>query len=375
MCRIIEAVTIAMVISASAIAQSPSPSPSPSATPAATVSPAKSTTPSPSPTVSPTSRELIDSLGQNDLQAAITVLKNNFTNPAALNEPELSRATLQGLLDRLPHGVMLLPGRETAAAGPPAHCYGEIFEGHVGYLRPGSLNSANLKESDKKLEEFTSKKVDAVIIDLRASASGDFSTAADLAARFCPKGKLLFTLRKPAARQDRSFNSDRDPSFQGLMTVLADGETAGAAEPVAAALRFYDKALIIGETTAGQAVEYSDLPLPSGKILRVAVTEAVSPDGQMLFPGGINSDLPVEMSMVEKRQIFQASSDKGMSSFVYEAERPHLNEAALIAGTNPELDAVEAVRRNRGRDRLPARDPVLQRALDLVTSLKIYQKR
>src|SRR4029077_2172050 len=214
-----------------------------------------------------------------------------------------------------------------------------------------------------------------VIIDLRASASGDFSTAADLAARFCPKGKLLFTLRKPAARQDRSFNSDRDPSFQGLMTVLADVETAGAAEPVAAALRFYDKALIIGETTAGQAVEYSDLPLPSGKILRVAVAEAVSPDGQMLFPGGINSDLPVEMSMVEKRQIFQASSDKGMSSFVYEAERPHLNEAALIAGTNPELDAVEAIRRNHGRERLPARDPVLQRALDLVTSLEIYQKR
>ena len=78
--------------------------------------------------------------------------------------------------------------------------------------------------------------------------------------------------------------------------------------------------------------------------------------------------------MVEKRQIFQASADKGMSSFVYEAERPHLNEAALIAGTNPELDAVESARRNRNRDKLPARDSVLQRALDLVTSLKIYQK-
>jgi Peptidase family S41 len=312
---------------------------------------------------------------QTDLQAAITVLRNNFTNPGALTESELGRATLQGLLDRLPHGVMLLPGPETPATEPPVRCYGEIFEGHVGYLRPGSLNGANLKESDKKLEEFTSKKIDALIIDLRASASGDFSTAADLAARFCPKGKLLFTLRKPAARQDRSFNSDRNPAFQGLMTVLADGETAGAAESIAAALRFYDKALVIGEATAGRAVEYSDLPLPSGKILRVAVTEAVSPDGQTLFPGGVNPDLPVDMSMVEKRQIFQTSVDKGMSPFVYETERPHLNEAALIAGTNPELDAAEAVRRSHGREKLPARDPVLQRALDLVTSLEIYQKR
>jgi len=36
---------------------------------------------------------------------------------------------------------------------------------------------------------------------------------------------------------------------------------------------------------------------------------------------------------------------------------------------------VEAQRRNRGREKQPARDPVLQRALDLVAALAIYQKR
>jgi hypothetical protein len=50
-----------------------------------------------------------------------------------------------------------------------------------------------------------------------------------------------------------------------------------------------------------------------------------------------------------------------------------LNEAALIAGTNPELDIPDAQRRNRSRGQ-PQRDSVLQRALDLVTSLEIYQK-
>ena len=339
----------------------------------ASASPAPS--PSPSPSASPTSRDLIDSLGQNDLQTAIPLLKNNFAEPGALSETELNRATLQGLLERLSHGISLLPGHDGAAGEPAVPSYGELFESHVGYLRPGTINAANLKQIDKRLEEFGSKKIDALIIDFRASASGDFSTAADLAKRFCPKGKLLFTLRKPASHQDRAFNSDRDPAFQGLLAVLVDGETAGASEAIAAALRFYDKALVIGQITAGRGVEYSDLPLPSGKTLRVAVTEAESPEGQALFPNGINPDLPVEMSMVEKRQIFLASADKGMAPFVYEAERPHLNEAALIAGTNPELDAIEASRRNHGREKLPARDPVLQRALDLITSLKIYQKR
>jgi carboxyl-terminal processing protease len=201
--------------------------------------------------------------------------------------------------------------------------------------------------------------------------------AENFARRFCPKGKPLFTLRKPAARQDRVFSSDRDPTFQGLIMVLADGDTSGAAEAVASALRFYDKALVIGQPTAGRAAEYSDLPLPGGKILRVAVAEAVSPEGRSLFPDGIRPDLPVEMQAANKRQIFQLSAEKGMGPFLYEAGRPHMNEAALLAGTNPEVEAWGAAqqRRGRGPEKQPAHDLVLQRALDVVTSLEVYQKR
>jgi hypothetical protein len=364
---------ISILMMANGFAQSPAPSISPP--PSGPPTPTKSATPAPSPSGTPSTQELINSLGQPDLQAVITLLKNNFTNPDAINETELNRATLEGLLLRHPHGVMLLPGRESAPSPEPA-CYGEIFEGHIGYLRPGALTTANLKAMDKKLAEFSSKRVDALIVDLRDSLPpNNFEVAAEFAKRFCPKGKMLFTLHRPAARQDRPFTSERDPAFQGVTVALADRDTGGGGEVLAAVLRLYDKALIIGQPTAGRAVEYSDLPLPSGKILRVAVAEAVLSDGQSLFPDGVKPDLPVEMSLSEKRQIFQLSGDKGMGPFVYEAEHPHLNEAALLAGTNPELDAAEAQRRSRGREKLPARDPVLQRALDLVTSVEIFQKR
>jgi len=134
---------------------------------------------------------------------------------------------LTGLLARMPGGLMLLPNRESAAPEPAASFYSEVFDGHIGYLRLGPLNSANLKEMDKNLQDFVAKKVDAVIVDLRASSVGDFATAAEFAKRFCPKGKALFTVRKPAARQDRSFSSDRDPAFQGLIVALIDSDTAG----------------------------------------------------------------------------------------------------------------------------------------------------
>src|SRR6266568_5576048 len=333
---------------------------------------------SPSTWGTPSATHLINSLGAADLQAAIALLKSNFTNPDAITETELNRATVQGLMTRLPNGVRLLPNRESAPTEAPTPLYSEILDGHIGYLRLGSLNNANLQAMDKSLGNFAIKKVDALIVDLRASqATNDFAMAAEFAKRFCPKGKTLFTLRKTAARQDRVFKSDRDPAFRGLMMALADGDTAGAAEALAGVLRFYDKALVMGQPTAGRAVEYTDLPLPSGKLLRVAVAEMILPEGRASFPDGIKPDLPVEMSLTEKRQIFRLSSEKGMGPFIYQPGRPHMNEAALLAGTNPEVEAAEAAQQRRGRspEKSPAHDPVLQRALDLVTSLEIYQKR
>ena len=363
------------MLAARLLAQSSTPAPAVPQT--ASKSPALPS-PSQSPSAKPTTEQLVNSLNPADLQAVIALLKSNFTNPDAITDTELNRATIQGLMVRLPHGVMLLPNRESASMEAPVAFYSEILDGHIGYVRLGSLNSANLQALDKCLSSFATKKVDALVIDLRASqATNDFAMAAEFAKRFCPKGKALFTLRKPAARQDRVFNSDRDLAFRGLIMVLTDGDTAGAAEALADALHFYDKALIMGQPTAGRAVEYSDLPLPSGKILRVAVAEIVSPESHSLFPEGIKPDLPVEMSMVDKWQIFQLSGEKGMGPFVYEAGRLHMNEAALLAGTNPEVEAAETAQQRRGRapEKPPAHDPVLQRALDVVTSLEIYQKR
>jgi hypothetical protein len=364
--------SISFCLAMTALAQTPAPAPpsrpGASARPAALLSPSGSSN----------TEDLVNSLGPADLPAVITLLKSNFTEPDAITDTEVNRATVEGLMVRLPRGVMLLSAKENASTETPSTVYSEVIGGHIGYVRLGSLNAANLQALDKSLNNFAAKNANALIVDLRDSkATSDLALAAEFAKRFCPKGKTLFTLRKPAGRQDRVFSSDRDPAFRGLVMVLADSDTVGAAEAIAAAVRFYSKALIIGQSTAGRAAEYSDFSLPGGKILRVAVAEMVSPDGRSLFPEGVKPDLPVEMSIADKHQIFQLSGEKGMGPFVYETGRPHMNEAALLAGTNPEVEAAEAAQQRRGRapDKPPAHDPVLQRALDVVTSLEVYQKR
>jgi hypothetical protein len=372
MSRFLLVAFVIAVLGASLAAQSPAPTSAPQTGPK---SPGQ---PTPSPSATPTVEDLVDSLGPADLQAFITLLKANFTKPDAITDTELNRATVEGLLVRLPRGITLLASKESVPPATSDAFYSELISGRTGYVRLGTLNSANLQALDKALSGFAAKKVNDLIVDLRAgSATSDLSLATEFAKRFCPKGKPIFTVRKPTGRQDRVFSSDREPAFRGLLMVLADSDTNGVAEAIAAALRFYNKALVIGQPTAGRAAEYSDLPLPNGKSLRLAVAEMVSPEGRSLFPEGVKPDLPVEMSLSEKRQIFQSSSEKGMAPFIYETGRPHMSEAALLAGTNPELEAAEAAQQRRGRapEKPPPHDPVLQRALDVVTSLEVYQKR
>src|SRR5436853_7940061 len=124
--------------------------------------PAKSS-PAPSvvaePSATPTTRAMIDSMDSADLKEAIQLLKNNYIKPDALNDTELSRAAFEGILTRLGRGVILLPNANSDSAEAATPFYSEILDGHVGYLRLGLLNKANLDSLDTNLQNFATKKV------------------------------------------------------------------------------------------------------------------------------------------------------------------------------------------------------------------------
>src|SRR5437867_9569838 len=122
-------------------AQSPAPT-SPALSPSGRLPQAESKSPAlpaASPSATPITEDLVNSLGPADLQAVITLLKSNFTDPDAIADTELNRATVEGLLARLPRGMMLLPSKESATPEAPSAFYSEVLEDHIGYVRLGSL--------------------------------------------------------------------------------------------------------------------------------------------------------------------------------------------------------------------------------------------
>src|SRR4051794_17397235 len=86
------------ILSSRMMAQSPAasvtrPGGSPTATPITSPTPILTSSPTATPSRPMTRQELLDSLTATDVQAAIGLIKKNFTNPEAVNDDQINRAT------------------------------------------------------------------------------------------------------------------------------------------------------------------------------------------------------------------------------------------------------------------------------------------
>ena len=318
----------------------------------------------------------IDSLNDVELDQVISILKENYIHPEAVSESEIKRASVQGLLDRIAPGASLAQAPASADA-KPSPFRSEILDNRIGYVRLGATTQNNVSELDAALQKFAEKPLGSLILDLRATPpSSNFEETAEICRRFCPKGKVLFSVKKPNIKQEQILTSKDEPKFRGIIAVLVDGNTAGNAEVLAAVLRTHVNALVIGQQTRGEAVEFAEFPLASGKLLRVAIAEVALPENVRVFPGGVKPDLPVSVSQETTDAVLKQELEKGVGEFVFESERPRLNEAALVAGTNPDLDALQAAQKLKGeKAKSPMRDAALQRAVDFITTIAIYEKK
>ena len=353
-------------------AQQPSPSPSPVAE--TTASPSPTPTPAPTPTPTPrTTRELINGLNDDDVEKALQTFKEGFFDGSKVDDRELKRATLEGVVMRLSPGAAIVSASTKSAPRTEIPFLVEILDSHIAYFRLGALTKDTLAQFDAALASFSDKEIDAVILDLRGLPDGgDYETAAEFARRFCPKGKLLFSIQKPSAKQERIFTSNQDPAFQGVVVLLTDFETSGAAEALAGALRLNAGAMIIGSETTGEAVEFAEAPIGGNAVLRVAVAQVILPNSGPIFPEGLKPDVSVSLPREVRDQIFRESKEKGVSQFVFDPERRRMNEASLVANLNPEIEAMQVAQRDRGKAP-QMRDTVLQRAVDLVTAINFYK--
>lgn len=334
--------------------------------------------PSPTPSASQAdsplagSSRLIDQLDVNQLKQILDALRTNYVDARALTNDELNQAAIKGLLAKLGPGVRLQTRSEFERAEPVRPFRYDVVSNRFSYIRLGTLKENSLSQLDNALSESRSRNVEGLIIDLRTvSEDSDYDLANSVLSRFISNGERTFELTEKGTSESKNFTAKSAPLYQGPIAVLVDRQTAGAAEVIAGVLKTKQRALLIGQPTAGRAVKYKTEPM-GNLVISVAQSEVQIAGLPLIFPEGLIPDIVVNMPQETENQILAQTDSGSLEPYITDEERPRLNEAALVNGTNPELDAYEEQESGKIA-KAQLKDESLQHAIDFLITLSLYK--
>ncbi len=150
------------------------------------------------------------------------------------------------------------------------------------------------KELKAELEKIQIKNPRGIVFDLRYNGGGFLTEATRVASLFLPAGKKVTKVESRNGEGSHSEYTRGKPIFHKLpMVVLVNEGSASASEILAAALRYYAGAKLVGEKTFGKGTAQEVLDYSDGGLLRVTIAKWLTPDGKALEEG-IDPDILVK---------------------------------------------------------------------------------
>jgi carboxyl-terminal processing protease len=179
----------------------------------------------------------------------------------------------------------------------------DVEGGQVGYVELSQFGDHSTEEVRNALQEFRSKKIKGLILDLRYNGGGYLEGAIDLSSMFLREGKVVSVERRNTPTEVHEVSGN--PVYPDVpMVVLMNEGSASASEITAGALQDNKRATVIGVKSFGKGTVQEVIELPGGSALRVTVAKWLTPNGKDLSKEGIHPDYVVERTIeqLQKQQ-------------------------------------------------------------------------
>jgi carboxyl-terminal processing protease len=229
-----------------------------------------------------------------------------------------------------------------------------LGENKIGYVRLTQFGERTSVELDAALKKLKARGMQALILDLRGNPGGLLDQAVEVCEKFLPRGQLVVSTegRNPAKSTVRNVTG-RSGEFRDLpVAVLVNLGSASASEIVAGCLQDCAalgkcRAVVIGEKTFGKGSVQEIIPLEGGTALRLTTSKYYTPSHKVIHEHGITPDIAVPMTDEEET-------------------------LARLRVTPGGVESAEAKDRERI---LNARDPQLERAMDVLKAISLFAER
>jgi C-terminal peptidase prc len=166
------------------------------------------------------------------------------------------------------------------------------LEGNIGYVR---FNAFLLPVHERFPEALASlRDMRGLIVDLRGNHGGFFEVRKALAEQLNGEPVLFWSYKGRDSTREVYLEPARD-AYTGPLVVLIDVMSLSSAEEFSGAMQAIDRAVIIGERSAGICVVADWMQLPNGATFMYPIEQTRTADGTVLEGRGVIPDVEVAL--------------------------------------------------------------------------------
>lgn len=216
---------------------------------------------------------------------------------AEINGEHVARLSFESLVDLLKssrsHPVRLgviHPGKlvaedmdlKPAEVALPSVDKAFVWSAGIAYVHISSFEGKTPQEVAEALNRLDGSRLRGLLLDLRDNHGGMVDSAVGVASLFLKPQTLVLTTRGRATPEKAYHTAELPAHFDLPIVVLVNGNTASAAEVLAAALQEHDRALIAGESTFGKGVVQTVMSLSEQTGLALTAGQYFTPSGRSI---------------------------------------------------------------------------------------------
>jgi carboxyl-terminal processing protease len=166
----------------------------------------------------------------------------------------------------------------------------------VAYIRLESFATGSGKAVTSAIQAAEAKGATAIIFDLRDNGGGYVGEAVDVASQFVGDGTVYQSVDRSGATQNVPVKTGGLATSSLIpLIVLANGNTASAAEIVTGAIQDAGRGQVVGQKTFGTGTVLGRFELADGSVLRIGTERWLTRNGRPIWHEGLEPDVVVAL--------------------------------------------------------------------------------
>ena len=162
----------------------------------------------------------------------------------------------------------------------------------IGYVSLAGFSEGAGTALEGSLRKVTRRGAEGIVLDLRGNGGGLLPEAISTSSLFAPKGRPVVETRS-RVEGNRIYRTEGGELDLPPVVVLMDRGTASAAEILAAVVRKYGNAPLVGTRSFGKGLFQQLIELEGGGALDLSIGEFLTAEGESLAGKGLRPDVPV----------------------------------------------------------------------------------